>query len=189
MRILIADDHEMIRTGLRALLKARAGWEIVGEARNSEEAIALALRTDPHVAVIDYQLPVLNGPDATRQIRARLPATQVAMFTMHDEPGLVANAFEAGARGYVTKSEANEHLLMAVEALAARRPYVSEHVQVRLAHCFNSGSRQTDHLSPGARVILQLVSDNYTDQDIAALLGVSPQLIENFRSQLMRRHS
>ena len=98
-------------------------------------------------------------------------------------------SFEAGARGYVTKSEANEHLLMAVEALAARRPYVSEHIQVRLAHCFNSGARQTDHLSPGARVILQLVSDNYTDQDIAALLGVSPQLIENFRSQLMRRHS
>jgi DNA-binding NarL/FixJ family response regulator len=189
MRILIADDHEMIRTGLRTLFERREDWEIVGEALNGEEAIALAGQTDPHVAVIDYQLPGMNGPSATREIRARIPTTQVVMFTMHDDPRLVANAFEAGARGYVTKSEANDHLLLAVEALADGKPYVSEHIQCRLTRSFNTDAKIVNHLTPGERVISQLISDKHTDQDIAHLFRVSPQSVEGFRSKLLKTHS
>jgi DNA-binding NarL/FixJ family response regulator len=184
MRILIADDHEMIRTGMRTLIGRRDGWEIVGEALNGEEAIELALQTDPHVAVIDYQLPGMNGPCATREIRTRLPATQVVMFTMHDDPRLVANAFEAGARGYVTKSEANDHLLLAIAALAAGRPYISEQIQGRLARSFNADAKITNHLTPGERVISQLISDKHSDQEIACLLRVSVQRVESFRPKL-----
>src|SRR5258705_13995184 len=107
MRILIADDHEMIRTGLRSILSGCEEWEIVGEAVNGQEAVTLAVQTNPHIALIDYHMSLVNGLEATRDIRTRLPATEVVMFTMHDDPGIVAKAFEAGARGYVTKSEAN----------------------------------------------------------------------------------
>ncbi len=169
---------------MRTLIGQREGWEIVGEALNGEEAIALALQTNPHVAVIDYQLPGMNGPAATREIRARIPATQVVMFTMHDDPRLVANAFEAGARGYVTKSEANDHLLLAVAALAACRPYISEQIQGRLARSFNSDAKIANHLTPGERVISQLISDKHSDQEIAWLLRVSVQRVESFRSKL-----
>ena len=188
MRILIADDHEMIRTGLRTLFERREGWEIVGEALNGEDAIALTLQTNPGVVVMDYQLPGMNGPCATREIRTRAPATQVVMFTMHDDPRLVANAFEAGARGYVTKSEANDHLLLAIEALASGRLYLSERIRGRLARSFNSDAKITNHSTPGERVVSQLISDKHSDEDIAGLLGVSVQSIENFRSTLSSAH-
>jgi DNA-binding NarL/FixJ family response regulator len=199
MRILIADDHEMIRTGLRSILCRREEWEIVGEAVNGQEAVTLAVQTNPHIALIDYHMSLVNGLEATRDIRTRLPATEVVMFTMHDDPGIVAKAFEAGARGYVTKSEANKHLLGAVEALAAHRPYVSERIAAGLAHSFHSGMNQifsfysgvnqVNHLTPGERVVSRLICDQHTDQDIAILLSVSVQSVGKFRSQLTQRNS
>ena len=114
------------------------------------------------------------------------------MFTMQVDPGIVAKAFEVGAKGYVAKSEANKHLLVALEALAARRPYVSEHIAARLAHSFHSGMNQingVNHLTPGERVVSQLICDRHTDQDIAILLNVSVQSVEKFRSRLTTRNS
>ena len=111
---------------------------------------------------------------------------------MHDDPGIVAKAFEVGAKGYVAKSEANKHLLVALEALAARRPYLSEHIAARLAHSFHSGMNQingVNHLTPGERVVSQLICDQHTDQDIAILLNVSVQSVEKFRSRLIKRNS
>jgi DNA-binding NarL/FixJ family response regulator len=187
MRILIADDHEMIRTGLRSILSGREEWEIVGEAVNGEEAVTLAVQTDPHIALIDYHMPLVNGLEVTRDIRTRLPGTEVVMFTMQVDPGIVAKAFEAGAKGYVAKSDANKHLLLAVESLAAHRPYVSERIAARLAQSFHSGMNQLNHLTPGERVVSQLICDQHIDQDIAILLNVSVQSVENFRSRLTKR--
>ena len=105
-RILIADDHEVVRSGLRVILEAQDGWEVVAEADNGKDAVAKALDSKPDIAVIDYSLPLINGVEATRQIRAHLPNTEILMFTIHDNETIVRELLEAGARAYVAKSEA-----------------------------------------------------------------------------------
>ena len=192
-RILIADDHEMVRTCLRTLL-GDAGWEVAGEAANGEQAVSLALSTKPCIALIDYQMPIMNGLEAARNIRTKLPTTEVALFTMHDDLVVVARAFEAGARGYLTKTEINDHLLSAVEALASHRPYLSERTTTRLAHSSEAGMNKVfavhpcgdrvDGYTPGEGVGFQLLRDQMADEQIAALLGVEVELIGQLRSRL-----
>ena len=121
-RILIADDHAIVRSGLRTILEA-PNWEVVAEASDGREAIQNAIATEPDVAVVDYSLPLVNGIEVTRQIRARLPKTEVLIFTMHDNQTLVEDLLKAGARGYLLKSDARSLLIGAVEALAAHRPF------------------------------------------------------------------
>ena len=101
LRILIADDHDVVRSGLRKVLEAQNNWEVVAEARDGKDAINKATETKPDVAVLDYAMPLINGVEATRQIRARLPKTEVLIFTMHDNETLIQELFSAGARGYV----------------------------------------------------------------------------------------
>jgi DNA-binding NarL/FixJ family response regulator len=100
-RILIADDHEVVRSGLRSILEAHEGWQVVAEASDGKEAITQAVETKPDVAIIDYSLPMMNGVETTRQIRARVPDTEVLIFTMHDSDVLIGEALEAGARAYL----------------------------------------------------------------------------------------
>jgi len=192
-RILIADDHEMVRSCLRTLL-VDAGWEVTGEAINGEQAVSLALDTKPCIALIDYQMPIMNGLEAVRNIRTKLPTTEVALFTMHDDLVLIARAFEAGARGYLTKTEINDHLLSAVEALASHRPYLSARTTARMAHSLEAGRNKVfavhpcgdkvDGYTPGERVGLQLLRDQIADERIAALLGVSVKVVGQLRSRL-----
>jgi DNA-binding NarL/FixJ family response regulator len=144
-RILIADDHEVVRSGLRAILEAHPGWEVVAEAADGKEAIKQALGTKPDVAVIDYSLPLLNGIEATRQIRKREPRTEVLIFTMHDEEVVIRSVLEAGALGYLLKADAKRHLVAAVGALAEHKPFFTARVsQTLLAGkwplCFRSNS-------------------------------------------------
>ena len=106
--ILIADDHAIVRSGLRTILEAHANWEVVAEAADGKEAIQNAIATEPDVAVVDYSLPLVNGIEVTRQIRARLPKTEVLIFTMHDNQMLVEDLLKAGARGYLLKSDAKD---------------------------------------------------------------------------------
>src|SRR5215212_2216714 len=122
-RILLADDHEIVRKGLRAMLETRKGWEVCGEAATGREAVQLAVELRPDVAVIDLSMPELDGLDATRQIKREVPLTEVLVFTMHDTPRLVREVLAAGARGYVLKSDAARHLISAVEALSKHRPF------------------------------------------------------------------
>jgi DNA-binding NarL/FixJ family response regulator len=121
-RILIADDHEVVRSGLRSILEAHAGWEVVAEAADGKAAVSKALETSPDVAILDYSIPFINGVEATRQIRKRNPKIEVLIFTMHDSETLVGEVLEAGARAYLLKSDAKQHLISAIEALSAPRP-------------------------------------------------------------------
>jgi DNA-binding NarL/FixJ family response regulator len=106
-RILIADDHDVVRSGLRSTLETHPNWEVVAEASDGKEAILKAIEAKPDVAVLDYSLPLVNGVEATRQIRARLPSTEVLIFTMHDNESLIEELLKAGARGYLLKSDAS----------------------------------------------------------------------------------
>lgn len=110
-QILIADDHDVVRLGLRTILEARPNWEVVGEAADGKEAISKAIETQPDVAVVDYSLPLVNGIEVTRHIRARLPRTEVLIFTMHDNEMIIQELLKAGARGYLLKSDASRHLI------------------------------------------------------------------------------
>jgi DNA-binding NarL/FixJ family response regulator len=123
VKILIADDHDVVRSGLRAVLEVHPGWEIVGEATDGRAAIEQAVATKPEVVVLDYSLPLVNGTEVTRQIRAKLPHTEVLIFTMHDSDALVREVLQAGARGYVLKSDAQRYLVAAVESLSTHRPF------------------------------------------------------------------
>jgi DNA-binding NarL/FixJ family response regulator len=121
-RILIADDHEVVRSGLRKILESQPKWEVVGEASDGKDAVAKALELKPDIAVLDYALPLVNGIEATRQIRARQPRTEVLIFTMHDNETLIRDLLAAGARGFLLKSDAKRFLLAAIESLALHKP-------------------------------------------------------------------
>ncbi len=131
-RILIADDHEVVRSGLRKILESQPNWEVVAEAGDGKDAVSKATETKPDVAVLDYSLPLINGIEATRQIRARLPKTEVLIFTMHDNETLISELLKAGARGYLLKSDAQSHLIGAIECLALHKPFFTAKVSEAL---------------------------------------------------------
>ena len=155
MRILIADDHEVVRSGLRKILEAQPNWEVVAEAADGKEAITKATETKPDVAVLDYSLPRINGMEATRQIRARLPKTEVLIFTMHDSEALIQELLKAGARGYLLKSDASRHLIAAIESLAVHKPFFTAKVSEQLLDTYlaTAGARGIE-LSPTASAVL-----------------------------------
>ena len=135
-RILIADDHDVVRSGVRAILEGHEGWEVVGEARDGKEAIDQALATRPDIVILDYALPLVNGVEATRQIRSRVPGVEVLIFTMHDTDSLVRDVLEAGARGFLLKSDARQFLVSAVESLAAHKPFFTGKVSETLLETY-----------------------------------------------------
>ena len=122
-RILIADDHEVVRSGLRSIIEAQPRWEIVGEAVDGKDAVRKAVDLKPDVAILDYSLPLINGVEATRQIVARSPGIEIMIFTMHDSETLIFDLLKAGARGYLLKSDAGRFLVSAIESLAAHKPF------------------------------------------------------------------
>jgi DNA-binding NarL/FixJ family response regulator len=188
-RILIADDHEVVRSGLRAILEAHDGWEVVAEADNGKDAISKAIESKPDVAIIDYSLPLMNGVEATRQIRARLPESEVLIFTMHDSDALLADLLEAGARAYLLKSDAKQYLIAAVEALAEHRPFFTGRVSEQLLNSFLASHQRKDEiaLSPRERVIVQLIGEGHGNKEMAEILNLSVKTIETHRAAAMRK--
>ncbi|MGB2634536.1 MAG: response regulator transcription factor, partial [Candidatus Acidiferrum sp.] len=128
LRILIADDHSVVRAGLRALLESRHGWEVVAEASDGREAVDKATKLKPDVAVLDIGMPLLNGVEATRRIRTASPSTEILILTMHESDDLVHQVVQAGARGYILKDEADRVLLAAVDAARHHKPYFSARI-------------------------------------------------------------
>jgi DNA-binding NarL/FixJ family response regulator len=128
MRILIADDHEVVRSGLRSVLEARSGWRVIGEAEDGKDAIRKAIELKPNVAILDYGLPVANGVDATGEIRKGAPGVEVLIFTMHENEALIRKTFAAGARGYLLKSDIKQDLYAAIESVAGHR-LLGQHFQ------------------------------------------------------------
>ena len=186
IRILIADDHEIVRLGLRSILDAQPNWEVVAEAADGKQAIARAMETRPDVAVIDYSLPLINGIEVTRQLRSRLPATEVLIFTMHDSEMLVDELLTAGARGYLLKSDATDYLVRAVEAVAAHKPFFTDQVSEILLHSYRT-SRRPSILTPREREVVQLIAEGCTNKQIARILRLSIKTVESHRSAVMHK--
>src|SRR6202030_317441 len=136
VRILLADDHAVVRRGLRALLEARQDFEVCAEASNGRQAVEPALHHKPDAPLLGISLPIMNGIEATRQIRKETPGTEVMIFTLHDRESEIRDVLHAGARGYVLKSEADEQIVRAVEALARHPAYFSDHVSETLLDNF-----------------------------------------------------
>ena len=191
LRILIVDDHPVVRRGVRALLEPQPGWEIVGEATTGREAIHFAVLLQPDIVIMDLILPELNGLDAARAILRDEPRTEILVLTMHHSEELARNVLQAGARGYVLKSDADQQLVAAVKTLAEHRPFltssVSEFVVDDYVRRIATPATGHDGLTPREREIIQLLAEGKSNKETATALSVSVKTIEAHRANVMRK--
>jgi DNA-binding NarL/FixJ family response regulator len=191
LRILIADDHDVVREGLRRLLQTQPKWSICEEAANGREAVAKAKLLKPDVVVLDFSMPELNGLEATRQIRAALPRTEVLILTMHDSEQLGREILAAGARAFVLKTHARTQLIPAVAALGEHKPYFDSTVSTLLLETFLNpaarSSRRRGRLTPREREVVQLVAEGRSSKEVAARLKVSVKTVEAHRANIMNK--
>ncbi|MBM83991.1 MAG: DNA-binding response regulator [Planctomycetaceae bacterium] len=190
VRILIADDHQILREGLHALLQKQDGFEIVGEANNGRLAVQLAKQLFPHVVIMDIGMPDLNGIDATQQVLAENPVIKVIALSMHSDRQFVTGMLRAGAKGYLLKDSAFEELTTAVNSVINERIYLSPGITGVVVEDYLSSketARETDSLTPREREVLQLLSEGQATKEIAMTLHVSVKTIETHRRQLMEK--
>lgn len=194
LRILLADDHDVVRHGLRALLETHEGWQICGEALSGREAVEMAEALQPDIAILDISMPSLNGLDATRIIRRSSPGTEILIFTMHENEQLIREVLAAGAKGYLLKSDAGHSVVAAVEALAAHQPYfnwkVSETILdgfLRAASPTAAGGKEQEPLTTREREIVQLLAEGLSNKEVAKRLDLSVKTVETHRSSAMRK--
>jgi DNA-binding NarL/FixJ family response regulator len=194
LRILVADDHEVVRRGLKTLLSSKPDWVICAEAANGREAVALAGQHRPDIVIMDIAMPGLNGLEATRQIRKILPGTEVLVLSFHYSDQLVREVVDAGARAYVLKSDVTRDFLNAVEALAQRRSFfTSGAAQILIDGFCNPASTSPQSalmrttLSAREREIVQLLAEGETSKEVAVTLGISVKTAETHRSNIMRK--
>lgn len=192
IRILIADDHELIRRGLRGLLEAQKGWEVCAEAADGRQAVEKARQTKPDIVVMDVSMPVLNGLEATRQIRKLVPSAEVLILTMHDSEQVVREVLEAGAHGYILKSDAGRDMVAGIESLCRHKPFFTSHVARLVLNGFlksdgKNTRNETDVLSARERELVQLIAEGKSNKEIADLLKISVKTVETHRTNLMRK--
>lgn len=191
LRILLADDHALVRRGLRQSLEERAGWEVCGEAANGLEAVERAQALRPDVVVLDLMMPELGGLEATRRIRASVPEAEVLILTFQHTEELAAEVLAAGARGYVLKTDPLEAFIAAVEALARHRAYfthsVPESVVERILHSRPLNGARFSLLTSRERQVAQLVAEGQRTRDVAQALGISEKTVETHRTAIMRK--
>lgn len=189
LRILIADDHEIVRKGVRDVIEAHPGWEVCGEAADGQAALELALRERPDVAVLDVALPLLNGVALTRRLKQECPATNVLLFTMHDDDETVSGGLAAGARGYVLKTDSERYLEAAISALGANRPYFSSFVsELLLDAAINDRKRsRLESFTIRELEVAQLIAEGNSNKQIARRLEISIKTVESHRSAAMRK--
>jgi DNA-binding NarL/FixJ family response regulator len=184
--LLVADDHEVVRSGLRALLNERKDWQVVAEAADGREAVAKAVATVPDVAIIDYAMPLLNGVEVTRQIRQRSPGTEVIIFTMHENNSLIHDLLQAGALGYLLKSDAKQLLLTAVDTVARHKPFFTGMVSETLRQSFLT-TGHANSLSARERTVVQLIAEGHNNKKIARILDLSIKTVETHRAAAHRK--
>jgi DNA-binding NarL/FixJ family response regulator len=193
LRILIVDDHAVVRRGVRSLLESQPGWEISGEAATGREAVDLAGRLQPDVVVMDLSLPELNGLDATRQILKASPRSEIVVLTMHHSEELARSVLQAGARGYVLKSDADQNLITAIESVRQHKPFLTSTVtEFVLDDYMRRTETQDDDLAHAAvtgreREIIQLLAEGRSNKEAASTLGISVKTIEAHRANIMRK--
>lgn len=192
-RILLADDHDIVRRGLKALLQERPEWEVCGEALSGRDAVELATRLQPEIAIVDLMMPDLNGLETTRQIRKISPRTEVLIFTMHHDGELVHDVLGAGARGYLLKTDVERHIVAAVETLLRHQPYFSALISEAVLDGFlrarsaGDGLPAASRLTPREREIVQLLAEGHRNKSVAHKLGISIKTVETHRTTLMRK--
>jgi DNA-binding NarL/FixJ family response regulator len=194
LRILVADDHEVVRLGLRALLESHLQWKVCGEARTGREAVQKAKQLNPHVVVMDIGMPELNGLEATRQILKAAPKTEVLILTIHESDQVVREVLDAGARGYVLKSDAARELVAAVECLGEHKPFFSHRASELILRCvLERPSESPTHettpilLTPREREVFQLLSEGKSNKEVAVSLSISSKTVEVHRANVMRK--
>ncbi len=189
LRILIADDHEIVRKGVRDVIEDHPGWEVCGEAADGQEALMLALREKPDIAVLDVSLPFVNGVALTRRLQKECPTIRVLLFTMHDDDETVSTGLAAGARGYVLKSDSESHLEAAISALGANRLYFSSPVsELLLEAALNERKRsRLETFTMREMEVAQLIAEGNANKQIARLLNISVKTVESHRAAAMRK--
>ena len=194
LRILVADDHEVVRRGLKELLDAQPDWQVVGEAVTGREAVEGAKLLKPDVVVTDIAMPSLNGLEATRQILKTAPKTEVVVLTVQESEQLVRDVLEAGAHGYLLKSDAARDLVAAVDSVRQHRPYFTTKVAKMVLDGYLDLERRRVHqkapsssLTSREREIVQLLAEGKTSKEVATALGISVKTAETHRGHLMRK--
>ena len=192
LRILIADDHEVARQGIRALLESHPGWEVCAEAKDGREAVELATNSKPDIVLLDIGMPNLNGLDAARQILAISPTIRILILTMHDAEQVVREVLAAGARGFVLKSDAARDLVAAVDALQHRRTFFTTRVTQMVLNGYLHQEKESQPLAkavltPREREVIQLLAEGKTSKEVAVALKLSVKTAETHRTNLMRK--
>ena len=196
IRILLADDHDLIRRGVKSLLESHPGWEVCAEANTGWEAVRKAEQFRPNVAIVDITMPGLNGLEASRRIRKASSRTEVLIFSMHYSDQLIRDVLDAGVRGYVVKSDSARDLVGAVEALSNHKPFFTPRATELILN--NLGHRPDGNASEGQetgverptareREIIQLLAEGKTTKEAAASLGISVKTAETHRANVMRK--
>jgi len=194
LRILIADDHDVMRDGTRSLIERQPGWEVCGLAGTGREAVAQAIQLRPDIVIMDMSMPELNGLDAAVQIRRRLPRTEILMFTAHETEDLVREVFEVGAKSFIYKSDAHEFLVEAIQSLAQHKPFFTSKVSeilfsdlINRAEGNSNGAHPGQRLSEREREVVQLVAEGQSNKEVADKLGISVRTAETHRASILRK--
>jgi DNA-binding NarL/FixJ family response regulator len=192
LRIVIADDHDLMRRGVKMLLQSHPGWEVCGEAKTGHEAVNKVKELRPDILILDISMPDLNGLEAARRIRSASPSTEILILSMHHSDQLVRQIVNAGVRGYIVKSDSDRDLIIAVEALARHKPFFGPHAAEVILNS-SGGSTMTmqelvsDRLTSREREIVQLVAEGKSSKEIAYFLDISVKTAETHRANIMRK--
>lgn len=194
LRILIADDHDLMRRGIKEMLQSRAGWEICGEARNGREAASVAGKLKPDVAILDISMPDLNGLEAARRIRKESPNTEILILSLHHSDQLIREIIDAGIKGYILKTDSDRDLMTAVETLANHKPFLTSCAAELMLTNFTNGGVRTkpdqplrDRLTSREREVVQLLAEGKSSKEVASLLFISIKTAETHRANIMRK--
>ncbi|MCI0388389.1 MAG: response regulator transcription factor [Acidobacteria bacterium] len=187
IRILLADDHNVVRKGLRRTIEEHNEWEVCGETSNGREAVALALELKPDIVVLDLTMPDLNGIEATRQIKKILPQTEILIFTMHESEEMIHRALEAGARGFILKSDDELELVEAIKVISRHRPFFTAAASEALLDNFLRTSVKESVLTDREREVVQLLAEGKANKEVAVALDISVKTAETHRAAIMRK--
>ena len=194
LRILIADDHDVMREGTRAVIERQPGWEVCGTAATGREAVTQAVQLEPDIVIMDMSMPDLNGLDAAVQIKRRLPRTEILMFTAHETDELIRDVFEIGVKIFILKSEAHHYLVEAIESLGQHKPFFTSKVsEILFADILNRSNPNSNDSVPGQRLsarereIVQLLAEGGSNKEVADKLGISVRTAETHRASVLRK--